>query len=97
MNRFANDDPSFGYDVFIPKLEPRQCDRIGRLIALWATFQSFPKLPTVVGNFCKGEKIHHFSSEIIIGQIFQQFGNILLVTLNLDKASLDKETHESTQ
>ena len=40
-----------------------------------------PKLTTVVGNFCKGVKIAHFSSEIIIGQLLWQFGNLLLVTL----------------
>ena len=28
-----------------------------------------PKLPTVVGNFCKGVKIFHFSSKIIIRQL----------------------------
>ena len=26
------------------------------------------KSPTVLGNFCKGVKIYHFSSEIIFGQ-----------------------------
>ena len=27
------------------------------------------KLPTLLGNFCKGVKIFHFSSEIIFGQL----------------------------
>ena len=29
-----------------------------------------PKLPTLLGNFCKGLKNFHFSSEIIFGQLF---------------------------
>ena len=28
-----------------------------------------PKLPTLIGNFCKGAKIIHFSSEIKFGQL----------------------------
>ena len=50
-----------------------QCDQIGRFIGLWASFQnlcatiSLPKSPTFLGNFCKGVKIIHFSSEIIFG------------------------------
>ena len=34
-----------------------------------------------LGNFCKGVKIYHFSSEIIFGQLLQTFGNFYLVTL----------------
>ena len=30
-----------------------------------------PKLPTLLGNFCKGVKIIHFSSEIIFGQLYR--------------------------
>ena len=37
--------------------------------------------PTFLGNFCKGVKIFHFSSEIIFGHLLQTFGNFLLVTL----------------
>ena len=33
------------------------------------------KSPTVLGNFCKGVKIYHFSGEIIWGQLFYTFGN----------------------
>ena len=29
-----------------------------------------PNLPTFLGNFCKGVKIYHFSSEIIFGNFF---------------------------
>ena len=35
---------------------------------------NLPKSPTFVGNFCKGVKINHFSSEIIFGQLLQIFG-----------------------
>ena len=42
---------------------------------------SLPKSPTFLGNFCKGVKIFHFSSEIIFGQLLQSFGDFLLVTL----------------
>ena len=30
-----------------------------------------PKSPTLLGNFCKGVKIFHFSSEIIFGQLYR--------------------------
>ena len=32
---------------------------------------SLPKSPTVLGNFCKGVKICHFSSEIIFGHFYR--------------------------
>ena len=66
---------------------PEQCDRIGRFIELWATFQSLwqqlhlPKSLKFLGNFCKGVKIFNFSSEISSGQLLQTFGDFLLVTL----------------
>ena len=53
----------------------RQCDQIGQFIGLWTTFLKplgaikLPKSPTFLGNFCKGVKIDHFSSEIIFGQL----------------------------
>ena len=40
-----------------------------------------PKSLTFLGNFCKGIKIYHFSSEIIVGQLLQTFGDFYLVTL----------------
>ena len=40
-----------------------------------------PKLPTLLGNFCKGVKIIHYSCEIIFGQLLCTFGNFYLVTL----------------
>ena len=30
---------------------------------------NLPKSPTFLGNFCKGVKIYHFSSEIILLQL----------------------------
>ena len=53
----------------------KKFDQVGRFFALWATIQSwwqqffFPKMPTLLGNFSKGVKIIHFSSEIIFGQL----------------------------
>ena len=44
---------------------------------------SLPKYTTFIGNFCKGVKIFHFSSELIFGQLLQTFGNFLLVTLDV--------------
>ena len=40
-----------------------------------------PKSPTFLGNICKRVKIHHFSSEIIFGQLLKTFGDFFLVTL----------------
>ena len=40
-----------------------------------------PKLSTLLGIFCKGVQIFHFSSEIIFGQLLMTFGNFLLFTL----------------
>ena len=54
-----------------------QCDQIGRFIAPWATFQSLwqqlfcPNCPYILGNFCKGIKMFHFSSEINFGQLYR--------------------------
>ena len=42
---------------------------------------NLPKSPTLLGNFCKGAKIIHFSNEIIFGQLLWTFGNFYLVTL----------------
>ena len=42
---------------------------------------NLPKSLTLLGNFCKGVKINHFSNEIIFGQLLQTFGNFFLVTL----------------
>ena len=47
-----------------------------------------PKSLTFLGNFCKGIKIYHFSSEIIFGQLLQTFGNFYLVTLGMTNGYL---------
>ena len=73
---------------------PQQCDRIWRFIGLWSTIQSqwqqlfYPKRPTLLGNFCKGVKIDHFSTEIFLGNltdIWQFFLVTLLLTQPLDQ------------
>ena len=47
-----------------------QCDHIGQFIILWATFQSpGPNHQHILGNFCKGVKIFHFTREILFGQL----------------------------
>ena len=54
-----------------------QSVQIGRLIGIWATFQSLWQ-QLVCSNFCKGVQIYHFSGEIIFGQLLLTFGNFLL-------------------
>ena len=62
--------------------EGEQCDQIRRFIGLTldnclkslATIK-LPKSPTFLGNFCKGVKSYHFSSEIIFRQLLQAFGD----------------------
>ena len=44
-----------------------------------------PKLSTFRAIFCKGVNISHFSNEIIFGQLLQTFGNLILVTLQLQQ------------
>ena len=48
--------------------------KLGNLLDFGQLFKAFgkinlPKFPTFLGNFCKGVKIHHFSSEIIFRQL----------------------------
>ena len=38
------------------------------------------KSTTLLGNFCKGVKIIHFSCVIVFGQLLKKFGNFHLVT-----------------
>ena len=45
----------------------------------------FAQIAHILGNFCKGVKIHHFSSEIIFGQLLLTFGDFSLVTLTVDQ------------
>ena len=42
--------------------------RLGKFLKPLAII-NLPKSPTFGGNFCKGLKIYHFSSEIIFGQL----------------------------
>ena len=44
-----------------------QCDQIGRFVAFLASIQS--RWQQLLGNFCKGVKSIHYSSEIIFGQL----------------------------
>ena len=59
--------------------------RLGNLLDFEQDFKAFatinlPESLTFLGNFCKGVKIFHFSSEIIFGQLLQTIG-FFLVTL----------------
>ena len=55
--------------------------QFGQLFNYLATID-LPKSPTFLGNFCKGDKIIHFSNEIIFGQLLQTFGDFYMVALN---------------
>ena len=52
----------------------------GQLYYPFATM-NLPISLTFLGNFCKGVKIYHFSSEILFGQLLKTFGDFNLVTL----------------
>ena len=45
------------------------------------------KTPTFLGNYCKGVKMYHFSSETIFGQLLTTFGDFYLVTLIINRKS----------
>ena len=50
--------------------------RLGDLLDFGQLFMplaaiNLPKSPKFLGNFCKGVKIYHFSSEIIFGQLYR--------------------------
>ena len=53
---------------------------LGNFLKPLATINLHQSLP-FLGNFCKGIKIIHFSSETISGQLLWTFGNFYLVTL----------------
>ena len=53
---------------------------LGNFLKPLATI-NLPKSLTFLGNICKGVKIYHFSSEIILRHFLQTFGNFYLVTL----------------
>ena len=54
---------------------------LGNFLKPLATI-NLPQSPQFLGNFCKRVKIIHFSSETILGQLLQTFGDFYLVTLN---------------
>ena len=47
---------------------------LGNFLKPLATI-SLPKSLPLLGTFCKGVKIYHFSSEIIFGQLLRTFGD----------------------
>ena len=57
--------------------------RLGNLLHFGQRFKAGGTiiLPTFLGNFCKGVKIFHFSSEIILGNFCRQFCDFFLVRL----------------
>ena len=60
---------------------------LGKFLKPLATIL-LPKFPTFFGNFWKGVKIYHFSSEIIFGQLLLTFGDFFLVTLKTGNNAL---------
>ena len=67
----------------------------GQLFKALATI-NLPKSPAFLGNFCKGVKIYHFSSEIIFGQLLKTFGDFFLVTLAPISPHLGTQKHNYT-
>ena len=63
---------------------------------------NLPKSPTILGNFCKGVKIYHFSIEIIFVQLSWTFANFsvtlpamyLNISLNVDTNYCTLQTSE---
>ena len=65
----------------------------GQLFKAFATI-NFTKSPTFLGNFCKGVKIYHFSSENIFGTLLKTFGNFFLITLLKISCLIENMTKE---
>ena len=60
--------------------------RLGDLLHFGQIFKAsgnnyFAQTAHILGKFCRGIKIFHFSSGIIFGQLLLTFGDFLLVTL----------------
>ena len=53
---------------------------LGNFLKPLATI-NLPQSSPFLGNFCKGVKIFHFSSETIFGQLLKTFGDFYQVTL----------------
>ena len=72
--------------VCAPVLIRSSVTRLGDFCTLGNFFEplattNLPKYITFLGNFCKGIKMYHFSSETIFGQLLHTFGDFYLVTL----------------
>jgi len=62
--------------------------RLGDLLDFGQLFKAFgnnkfAQISHILRHFCKVVKIYLFSSEIILGQLLQTFGDFILVTLRL--------------
>ena len=65
----------FSWGAYLPmthNLAHFQCDQIGQFIALRQLFKAcgnnyFDQIAHILGTFCRGVKIFHFSSGIIFG------------------------------
>ena len=60
--------------------------RLGDILDFGQLFKAsgkinLPQSSPFLGNFCKGVKIIHFSSDTIFGQLLYTFGDFYLVTL----------------
>ena len=55
---------------------------LGNFLQPLATL-NLPNSLTFLGNFYKGVKLYHISSEIILGQLLLTFGDFFLVTLTM--------------
>ena len=69
------------------------CFTLGNFPSLLHHF--LPKLPTVLGNFCKVSKIFHFSSGIILGNFYRHLATFYCshwwqLTLQLNNSSTSK-------
>ena len=54
--------------------------RLGDLLHFGIFFKAygnnyFAQIAHILGNFCEGVKIFHFSSEILFGQLLETFGD----------------------
>ena len=64
------------WDLNSAKITYDQCDQIGQFIGRWQLLKplatiNLPKSHPFLGNFCKGVKIHNFSSEIIFVNFYR--------------------------
>ena len=76
--------------------------RLSDLLDFGQLFKAFGnknllKSPTFLGNFCKGVKIYHFSSEIIFRELLLTFGNFFWshCSLSTHKILFDNDVIEA--